>query len=519
MDHYIKVNVDQFYGIEIEEFPAQIAEVALWLMDHQMNTLVRDMFGEYYIRIPLRKSAAIHCANALTTDWEAVVPKDELSYILGNPPFVGAKWMSDSQRKDIAAAIGHVPNYGLIDFVGAWYLRAAEYIKGTKIQCAFVSTNSITQGEQVGALWGWLIPQGVRINFAHRTFKWSNEAKGNAAVHCVIIGFSLFDRFPKLIYDYETITSDPKVRAAKNINPYLVDAGDVWVSRRNAPLCGAPEMESGNKPIDDGNYLFTPEEKDAFLTKEPGAAPHFRRWLGGDEFINNIERWCLYVADIPPNELAKLPETKKRIEAVRAFRASSSSAPTKKLADTPTLFHTTFASGTPYIAMPEVSSERRNYIPIGVLTPDFLCSNKLRLIRNASLFHFGVLTSGMHMAWMKYTCGRLKSDYQYSINIVYNNFPWPEPTDKQRADIEAAAQGVLDARARFPEASLADLYDPDLTPPTLVKAHGKLDRLVEKAYGKYFDSDADRVAFLFDRYRKLTADLFTETGGGKKKRK
>ena len=519
VDHYIKVNVDQFYGIEIEEFPAQIAEVALWLMDHQMNLLVRDKFGEYYIRIPLRKSATILCANALTTDWETLVPKSELSYILGNPPFVGAKWMSDTQRMNIESSMGHVPNFGLIDFVGAWYVRAAEYIQGTKIECAFVSTNSITQGEQVGALWGWLLPRNVRINFAHRTFKWSNEAKGNAAVHCVIIGFALFDRPHKLIYDYDSITSDPKVRAAKNINPYLVDAADVWVDRRGKPLCNVPEMESGNKPIDDGNYLFTPEEKSEFLAKEPNAAPHFKRWLGGDEFLNNIERWCLFVAEIPPNGLKTLPETRKRIEAVRRFRASSSSIPTKKLSETPTVFHTTFSAESPYIALPQVSSERRRYIPIAYLTPDFLCGDKLRLIRNAGLYHFGILTSGMHMAWAKHTCGRLKSDYQYSINIVYNNFPWPEPTDQRRADIEAAAQGVLDARAKFPEASLADLYDPDLMPPDLTRAHDKLDRLVEKAYGRAFEGDAERVAFLFERYRALTADLFTEDGkkrGGKK---
>jgi len=512
VDHYIKVNVDQFYGIEIEEFPAQIAEVAMWLMDHQMNMLVRDMFGEYYVRIPLRKSATILCANALTTDWESVVPKTELSYILGNPPFVGAKWMDESQRASIVSSIGHVPNYGIIDFVGAWYIKATEFITNTTIQCAFVSTNSISQGEQVAALWGWLIPRGVRINFAHRTFKWSNEAKGNAAVHCVIIGFALFDRPKKLLFDYETITSTPSMREAKNINPYLVDALDVWVGRMTVPLCTVPAMESGNKPIDDGNYLFTPEEKEAFLIKEPNAASLFKRWLGGEEFLNDIERWCLYVAEISPGYLKKLPETMKRIEAVRKFRASSKSEPTKKIAVTPTQFHTSFSCNGKYIAMPQVSSERRRYIPIAYLSSEYLCGDKLRLIRDASLYHLGVLTSEMHMAWTRCTCGRLKSDYQYSVKIVYNNFPWPEPTDKQREDIEAAAQDVLDARAKFPGSSLADLYDPDLMPPVLAKAHTKLDKLVEKAYGKSFGSDADRVAFLFERYQKLTADLFSESG-------
>ena len=358
-----------------------------------MNLLVRDMFGEYYVRIPLRKSATILCANALTTDWETVVPKAELSYILGNPPFVGAKWMDESQRADILSSIRHVPNYGLIDFVGAWYIKAADYIVNTTIQCAFVSTNSITQGEQVGALWGWLIPKGVRINFAHRTFKWSNEARGNAAVHCVIIGFALFDRSRKLLFDYETITSTPSMRESLKINPYLVDAIDVWVGRRNTPLCSVPEMESGNKPIDDGNYLFTPEEKESFLVREPGAAGLFKRWLGGDEFLNDIERWCLYVADVIPGQLRQLPETMKRIEAVRIFRASSKSEPTKKIAATPTQFHTTFSCDSTYIAMPQVSSERRRYIPIAYLTPEYLCGDKLRLIRDASLYHLGTASN------------------------------------------------------------------------------------------------------------------------------
>jgi hypothetical protein len=284
------IGVDHVYGIEISEFPAQIARVALWIMDHLMNVELSAALGGYRPSIPLRTSPHIIQGNALRLDWREIVKPEELTYILGNPPFVGAKWMGESQREDIAVAIGQVPNNGLIDYVGAWYIRAAGYIRGTSIQCAFVSTNSITQGEQVGALWGWLIPQGIRINFAHRTFKWSNEAKGNAAVHCIIVGFALFNRKDKVIYDYESITSEPTARPAKNINPYLVDARDVWIGRRSDPLCAVPSMESGNKPIDDGNYLFTPEEKDEFLSKEPGESHLFRRWLGGDEFLNKIER-------------------------------------------------------------------------------------------------------------------------------------------------------------------------------------------------------------------------------------
>jgi hypothetical protein len=508
------IMVDHIYGIEISEFPAQIARVALWIMDHLMNVELSATLGGYRPSIPLTTSPTIVQGNALRLDWREIVKPEELSYILGNPPFVGAKWMNEGQREDIAASIGHVPNSGLIDFVGAWYIRATDYIRSTRIQCAFVSTNSITQGEQVGALWGWLIPQGVRINFAHRTFKWTNEAKGNAAVHCIIIGFALFDRTNKYIYDYETISSEPTARPAKNINPYLVDARDIWIGRRSEPICNVPEMVSGNKPIDDGNYLFTPEEKTAFLAKEPGAAPLFRQWLGGEEFLNKIERWCLYVAETRPADLRKLPETMKRIEAVRKFRASSSSTPTQKLADTPTQFHTTFAADGPYIAMPQVSSERRHYIPIAFLTPEYLCGDKLRLIDGAGLFHFGVLTSGMHMAWTRHTCGRLKSDYQYSSKIVYNNFPWPtSPASEKVSTVESAAQSVLDARAKFPSSSLADLYDPLSMPPALVKAHKALDAAVDKCYRKApFKSELERVEYLFELYEKYTSGL---TAGAK----
>ena len=356
-------------------------------------------------------------------------------------------------------------------------------------------------------LWGWLLAQGIHIHFPHRTFQWSNEARGMAAVHCVIVGFGRQDFEQKVIFEYEDIRGEPHAVIAKNINPYLVDGPDVVLPRRSKPLCAAPEIGIGNKPIDDGNYLFTAEEKTEFLKLEPGAAKWFRRWPGADEFINGYERWCLWLGDCPPGELRQMSHALARVEAVKKFRAASKSAPTRKLADTPTRFHVEFMPATPYLVIPEVSSERRQYIPLGFLQPDTLASNKLRLLPDATLLQFGVLTSAMHMAWMRYTTGRLKSDYQYSINIVYNNFPWPEGRpDKQRAAIEAAAQGVLDARAQFPGASLADLYDPVAMPPALVKAHQKLDAAVDAAYGqKGFANDAARVAFLFEMYRKLTS--------------
>jgi hypothetical protein len=503
----IRIDVDQFHGIEIEEFPAQIAQVALWLIDHQMNVRVSEEFGLYFARIPLKTTPHIHCANALRIDWNAVLPAERASYVFGNPPFVGAKFMDDAQRTDVAGVFAGIANAGLLDFVAAWYVRAARYIAANPVvRCAFVSTNSITQGEQVGVLWGWLLAQGIHIHFAHRTFQWSNEAKGQAAVHCVIVGFGRQDFDQKVIFEYEDIRGEPHAVIARNINPYLVDGPDVVLPRRSKPLCDAPEIGIGNKPIDDGNYLFTAEEKADFLKLEPTASKWFRRWLGADEFINDYERWCLWLGDCPPGELRQMPHALARVEAVKKFRAASKSAPTRKLAEMPTRFHVEFMPDAPYMVIPEVSSERRRYIPLGFLPSSILASNKLRLIPDASLYDFGVLSSQMHMAWTRYTCGRLESRYQYSIYIVYNNFPWPEsPTDKQRAAIETAAQGVLDARAQFPGASLADLYDPVAMPPALVKAHQQLDAAVDAAYGrKNFANDAARVAFLFEMYRKLT---------------
>jgi hypothetical protein len=534
----IGIDVDQFYGIEIEEFPAQIAQVAMWLMDHQMNLRVSEEFGLYFARIPLRTSPHIVNGNALRLDWNEVLPAERCSFVLGNPPFVGAKFMNDAQRNDTRVVFAGIDNAGLLDFVAAWYVKAAQYMnvprKGLEPsgRCAFVSTNSITQGEQVGVLWAWLLAQGVRIHFAHRTFSWSNEAKGKAAVHCVIIGFGLEDRSGKVIYEYDDIKGEPHAVPAVNINPYLVDAPDVVLPRRSSPICNVPEIGIGNKPIDDGNYLFTTEEKRTFIRLEPASKKWFRRWLGADEFLNGYERWCLWLGDCPPHELRAMPEAMKRVQAVKAARLASKSPPTQKLAATPTRFHVENMPSTPYLVLPEVSSERRLFIPFGFEQPATLCSNLVKLAPNATLLHFGILSSNMHMAWVRTTCGRLKSDYRYSKDIVYNNFPWPDlaqnskpgqsvaTADKLQATIESAAQAVLDVRARFQSgdqaATLADLYDPLTMPPELLRAHQKLDAAVDKAYEasggkKSYKSDAERVAFLFELYQRYTSLLPADT--------
>lgn len=533
----IGVNVDQFYGIEIEEFPAQIAQVAMWLMDHQMNLRASEEFGLYFARIPLVASPRIVHGNALTLNWDDVLPASRCSYVLGNPPFVGAKFMSDSQRCDTRAVFAGIDNAGLLDLVAAWYVKAARYLSqpqdpalsaamppSAPARCAFVSTNSITQGEQVGALWGWLLAQGVHIHFAHRTFAWSNEARGKAAVHCVIIGFGLQDRPGKVIYEYEDIKGEPHPRPASNINPYLVDAPNVVLPRRSKPIGDVPEIGIGNKPIDDGNYLFSTQERDAFIALEPASAKWFRRWLGADEFLNGYERWCLWLGDTPPAELRAMPEAMKRVQAVKAFRQASKSPPTQKLAAIPTRFHVENMPTTPYLVLPEVSSERREFVPFGFEQPSTFCSNLVKIAAGATLFHFGILSSTMHNAWVRAVCGRLESRYRYSAAIVYNNYPWPftpaaeqakasdAQVHKAQAAIEAAAQAVLDARAAHPGSSLADLYDPLTMPAGLLKAHQKLDAAVDKAYQlaggpKTYAGDAARVAFLFSLYQRQTGLL------------
>jgi len=514
----IKLNVNQFYGIEIEEFPAQIAQVALWLVDHQMNLLVRERFGEYFARIPLTTAPSIHHANAMTIDWESVISKIELSYILGNPPFLGSRVMSKRQKSEVVSVFSGVKDNGNLDYVTCWYKRAAEYIQGTEIEVAFVSTNSICQGLQVPILWVDLMNRhDVKINFAHQTFKWNNEARGKAAVYCVIVGFGLADRSAKKIYQYATVTGEPAETLARQVNAYLVDADNIFIERRTSPLCDVPEMKFGSMAADGGHLLFSPQEKVAFLQKEPGAEPWFRRIVGSDEFINNKERWCLWLVDLTPAELRKLKSVKNRVSKVKIVREESARP---FLADIPHLFaQIAQPKEGNYIVVPQVSSEKRKFIPMGFLSTETIASNLVNIIPNATMYHFGVLTSTMHMAWTRYVCGRLEMRYRYSKDIVYNNFPWPTPTEKQKTEIEKVAGNVLDARAKFPNSSLADLYDPVAMPLALAKAHQKLDKAVEASYGRTFDDDGQRVAFLFELYQKLAGELFVEEKKRGKRRK
>lgn len=505
----IRVSVEQFYGIEIDESAAHIAQVAMWITDHQLNLEAADRFGNTRPSVPLIHSPHIHRDNALLVDWNMVLPAVECSYIVGNPPFVGAKFLKPDQRNYVAQVMKGVPSFGLLDFVACWHVLTARYMqKNPLIRAALVSTNSICQGEQVGVLWPLLLKQGIQIHFAHRTFQWSNEGRGVAAVHCIVVGFGLQPAEQPRLFEYGSNIKapEPQVLVVKRINPYLVDASDVVLKRRSTPLCNVPEMGIGNKPIDDGNYLFTPEQKAAFIAAEPGSAPYFRLWLGSEEFLNGIQRWCLLLKDVPPNELALLPECRKRIDAVRKFREKSDSRPTIALGATPRRFHVEFFPHGNYLAVPEVSSEKRRYIPIGFLDSSILASNLLKTVSDATLYHFGVLSSSAHNAWMRTVAGRMKSDYRYSVKIVYNNFPWPEnPTNKQRQAIEMAAQAVLDARAKYADSTLAQLYNLSSMPVELVAAHSALDRAVDAAYGYKGDpADVNRARYLFDLYLQIT---------------
>ncbi|MBU2330288.1 N-6 DNA methylase, partial [Patescibacteria group bacterium] len=514
-DELSKIHVNQFYGIEIEEFPALIARTAMYLADHQANQELSKEFGVIFARIPLEEPATIINDNALTVDWSEIVSPKNLSYIIGNPPFYGARFMNKAQKADLTAVFPKgMKKVGDLDFVTGWYAKASEYIQGTQIGVGLVSTNSITQGEQVATLWGYLTEKfDIHINFAHRTFKWTNDAKGKAAVHCVVIGFSCVNAEKKYLYEYPSISGDPVEKEVETINAYLVNAAQVLVTGRRKPLCDAPLMAMGNQPIDEGNYIFTTKEKDEFLAKEPGAEKFFYKWLSSYEFINGYEKWCLYLGKADPSELRQLPFVLERIENVRNSRLQSKREATLKLASTPTKFQTENIPTESYMVIPEVSSENRRYIPMSMLPPSTLVNNKLRIIRDASLFHFGVLTSEMHMAWTRAVTGRLKSDFQYSIFIVYNNFPWPPRTElghlyeQARMRIEAAAQEVLDARSLFPSSSLADLYDSNTMPPELTKAHDRLNRAVDAAYGfNSRKSEPERLEFLFDLYTKYLTD-------------
>lgn len=504
------INVDQFSGIEYEEFPARIAEVAMWLIDHQMNMLVSSEFGQYFIRLPLKKSANIVHADALETDWETVVAKNELSYIIGNPPFIGSNIMKQNQRDQIVKEFDNAAGGGTLDYVTGWYIKAAKYIQDTKIKVAFVSTNSIVQGEQTNLLWGLLQNKyKIKIHFAHRTFKWNNEAKGNAAVYCVIVGFANYDSANKSIFEYEDIKGEAHEIKAKNINAYLVDAKDILVEKKTKPICNVPNIIKGNYYAKSEGLIIEEEDLDFLITNEPNAKKWIKLLIGADEFINNRKRYCLWLVDCPPDELRKMPLVMERVNRVREDRLKSTDKGMQNLA--PTRFRET-NNPEKCLVIPVVSSERRNYIPMGFIDKNTISTNGNLIMPNAELFHFGILMSAMHIVWVKNICGRLKSDYRYSKDIVYNNFPWPDNlTDKQIFAIETASQKVLDARLQFPNSSLADLYDPLTMPPTLVKAHNELDKAVDLAYRpQAFTSEANRMVFLFELYEKYTADLFTK---------
>lgn len=496
----IKVSIGQFYGIEINDFAVTVAKTALWIAESQMMKETEDVVHMNLNFLPLKSYANIIEANALRIDWNDVIDSDKLDYIMGNPPFVGARWMGKSQKDDMQAVFQGLKNVGNLDYVSAWYWKAAEYIKDTEISVAYVSTNSITQGEQPAIFWKPLMENGIKINFAYRTFIWDSEANIKAHVHCVIVGFSINGwKKPKKLF------VDEQMQVVNNINAYLVDAEDIFVESRKKSLCDVPEIGIGNKPIDGGFYLFEKEEMEAFIEKEPKSEKYFRPWYGSREFINQKPRYCLWLGDCPPSELRKMPECLKRIEAVRDYRLSSPSPGTRKIADTPTRFHVENMPKGEFIVIPEVSSERRRYIPIGYMDDTVMCSNKVRLMPNATLFHFGVLESNVHMAWMRAVCCRLKSDYSYSVNVVYNNFPWPDVSEEQKEKIEKTAQAILDARSLYPDSSLADLYDPLTMPPELRKAHIANDKAVMQAYGFNVreTSEASCVATLMELYQKI----------------
>ena len=590
---YIQCDVHQFHGIEIEPSAAHIATVALWLTDHQENLRASRALGGNFNRLPLVRRANIVCGNALTLDWASVLLPELCDYVMGNPPFLGKSYQSADQKRDLAGVLFGLHGAGDLDFVAGWYVKAARYLADARARtgqapgahkpaaqksrptpapyapqrdlairvrtrCAFVSTNSITQGEQVGVLWGWMLAQGMKIQFAHRTFQWSNDAKGVAAVHCVIIGFGTNTLPGKVIFDYPDIKGPPVAVAANNINPYLVDAADVVLSKRSAPMCAVSAMVNGSKPTDGGHLLLDQADRDQLLAVEPQAAPWIRPFIGAEEFINGKVRYCLWLVDCPPGTLKAMPRVLERVQAVKRMRLASTDKQTRADAQTPTLFQKIRQPTINFLLVPSVSSERRDYVPIGFMAPVTVISNLVYAIPDATLFHFGIMASAMHNAWMRATCGRMKSDYRYSANIVYNNFPWPDlraesakpgkksaaesarksqvadaaasartaqtgavdaavstpaatmtatppsAADKKRAAIEAAAQAVLDARAAHPGATLADLYDPLTMPPKLRKAHQHLDKAVDSAYAYPGPAeDAGRVAFLFALYERF----------------
>ena len=528
----IEVSINQFYGIEINDFAVTVAKTALWIAESQMIQETEKILEKQLNFLPLKSYANIVEGNALRMDWATLKPIDEnvqlndglfagfatevdgneikYDYIMGNPPFVGARLMNEEQKDDVISVWGNIKNIGNVDYVSCWYKKSADMMKDTNIRTALVSTNSITQGEQVAIMWKPLMEMGVKIDFAYRTFRWDSESTQKAHVHCVIVGFSCDNETHK---EKRIFNSDGTEIVAKNINGYLVNADDIFIESRTKPLCDVPEIGIGNKPIDGGNYLFTEEEMKDFIKKEPLSEKYFKKWIGADEFINGYYRYCLWLGDCSQSELLKMPECLKRVKAVRELRLASKSEGTRKIAEKPTRFHVENFPTDNYIVIPEISSEKRNYIPIGFVPQDVMSSNRVKISENATLYNFGVLTSNIHMAWTRAVCGRLKSDYCYSVNVVYNNFPWCNPTDEQKAKIEKTAQAILDARAKYPDCSLAQLYGENaFLFPELVKAHQANDRAVMEAY--HFDKLSDHASITLSNHKfditesEIVAELF-----------
>ena len=504
------VKIHQFYGIEINDFAAVVAKTALWIAESQMMAETASILQRNLEFLPLKSYANIVEGNALQMDWESVVPTGQLSYIMGNPPFVGARLMSKEQKEDVLSVWGAIKNIGNLDYVSCWYKKTSDAMKNTTIKAALVSTNSITQGEQVAIMWKSLMEMGVKIDFAYRTFRWDSESNAKAHVHCVIVGFSCHrdSEVPRNSTGKRIFNPDGTVVLAQNINGYLLDNPDIFIESRSKPLCAVPEIGIGNKPIDGGNYLFTEDEMKAFVRKEPLSEKYFKKWLGADEFINGYYRYCLWLGDCSPAELLKMPECLKRVQAVRELRLASKSEGTRKLAEKPTRFHVENMPKGNYIVVPKVSSEKRTYIPVGFLSSQIFASDLVFLIPDAEIYHFGVLTSSVHMAWMRAVCGRLESRYRYSKDIVYNNFPWPQLTEGQRARVAQTAQAILDARAQYPDCSPAQLYgDNSFLFPDLVKAHQANDKAVLELYGLSVKAtETEIVGRLMEMYLEKTME-------------
>ncbi|MBE7014608.1 MAG: class I SAM-dependent DNA methyltransferase [Ruminococcaceae bacterium] len=503
LGNVIKVSIGQFYGIEINDFAVTVAKTALWIAESQMLKETESIINMDLDFLPLKSYANIVEGNALRIDWESVVPKNKLNYIMGNPPFVGARLMSKEQKEDLLTVFGAKwKNAGNLDYVSCWYKKSVDLMEETSIRTALVSTNSVVQGDSVAILWKQLFEKGVHIDFAHQTFHWESEANNKAQVYCVIIGFSI-----AVLNRKKIIYSSERPMIAANINAYLIDAPNTFIESKSLPLCNVPKMDFGSMP-NDGGFLsnYSRDEKDMILNNYPEAEPMFKKIVGAQEFINNTERYCLWLKGISPKDIKQIPPIIHAVENVRQVRSNSNREATRKLAETPTLFGEIRQPETDYLLIPSATTQKRKYIPIGFMNKDVISTNLNLIISNANLYHFGVLTSNVHMCWMRAVCGRLGDNYRYSIKIVYNNFPWPTPTAEQQAKIEKTAQAILDARALYPDCSLADLYDELTMPPELRKAHQENDRAVMQAYG--FDvkstTESSCVAELMKMYQELT---------------